>query len=95
MHIANVAAKKGAMKEDYALMLAQMTLIARDMILVNIKIIVGFSQRPTAPSDAMKMKKKTKIPPTILILKHLKTTTIAPSKTLVSLSTIFVLPNLL
>ena len=57
MSIANVMAKKVATKEDYALMLAQMTLIARDMILVNIKIIVGFSQRPTAPSDAMKTKK--------------------------------------
>ena len=57
MHIANVAAKKGAIKEDYALMLAQMTLIARDMILLNMEIFVGFSQRPTAPSDAMKTKK--------------------------------------
>ena len=48
MNFANVAAKKVATQEDYALMLAQMTLIARDMIFVKIKIIVGFSQRPTA-----------------------------------------------
>ena len=94
MNIANVAAKKVATKEDYALGLAQMTLIARDMILVSMKIIVGFSQRPTAPSDAMRAKKETKIAPTILILKPIKTG-IAPSKTMVSLSTISVLPNLL
>ena len=57
MNIANVAAKKVATKETYALTLAQMTLTARDMILVSMKIIVGFSQWPTAPSDAMKTKK--------------------------------------
>ena len=94
MNFANVAAKKVATKEEYALMLAQMTLIARDMILSSRIIIVGFLQRPTAPSDAMKTKKQTKITPTILILKRLLPI-IALSKTTVSLSTISVLPNLL
>ena len=94
MNFANVAAKKVATKENYALTLAQMTLTARDMILVRDLIIVGFSQRPTAPSDAMKTKRQTKIPPTILILRQ-QQHTIAPSKTGVSLSTISVLPNLL
>ena len=77
-------------------MLAQMTLIARDMIMVRLTIIVGFSQRPTAPSDAMKMKKDPLIAPTILIFHLIRIEAgIAPSKTMVSLSAISVIPNLL
>ena len=98
MNFAHVAAKKVATQEDYALMLAQMTLIARDMItdmmIRKINNIVGFSQRPTVPSDAMKVKKVQKVTPTILILNRVKTG-FAPSKTMVSLSAISVIPNLL
>ena len=57
MNIANVAAKKVATKENFALTLVEMTFTARDMILVRWKIIADFSQRPTAPSDAMKTKR--------------------------------------
>ena len=95
MHIANVAAKKVATKEDYALMLAQMTVDARDMILLKIIGIVGFSQRQTAPSDAITAKNKTKIAPTILLLHGIKVETgFAPSNTIVSSAAISVIPNL-
>ena len=94
MNIANVAAQKVATKENSALTLAEMTFTARDMILVRWKIIVDFSQRPTAPSDAMKTKKQEKVAPTIFIFKRIKTGT-APSKTMVSLSAISVISSLL
>ena len=98
MNFAHVAAKKVATQEDYALMLAQMTLIARDMItdmmIRKINNIVGFSQRPTVPSDAMKAKRETKVTPAILVFIRTQTG-IAPSKTMVSLSSISIIPNLL